>query len=147
MLTKTPRILVEGAKQYGMIAVGGIVGALLREFVEIIMPPLQGSQFPIATLLINWSGSLFLGWFYTTTIWKWRVPIWVRTGIGTGIVGSYTTFSTFMVETNALFGKGLTFTAVLYVLMSVIGGLLCAFAGVRLVGERREPEARPSVAE
>ncbi len=138
---------MEAAKQYGMIAVGGVVGALLRELLEVVMPPPQGNQFPVATLLINLSGSLFLGWFYTTTIWKWRVPIWVRTGIGTGVVGSYTTFSTFMVETNALFGKGLTFTAVLYVLMSVIGGLLCAFAGVRLVGERREPEARPSVAE
>ena len=146
-LTKEPRPLVESSRQYGMIAIGGVVGALLRESIEVVMPPLLGSQFPIATLLINLSGSLFLGWFYTMTIWKWHVPVWVRSGIGTGLVGSFTTFSTFMVETNGLIGKGLTLSAVLYVLASVIGGLLCAYAGVRLAGERREPATRPSTEE
>lgn len=124
--------------QYGAIATGAIGGSLLRQWLEFAIPPITGTGFPIATLAINLSGSLFLAWFYTITVWKFHLPQWVRVGLGTGFVGSYTTFSTFMVETNALIGRGEWQTAFLYAGSSVIGGLAAGWAGVRLAGERRE---------
>ena len=133
---ETERRWIEPLRQYGAVAAGGVIGALLREMLEVGVPSVH--HFPLATLLINWSGSFFLAWFYTLTIWKWKVPQWVRAGVGTGIVGAYTTFSTFAVETDALLSRGRTDTAVLYVVLSLFGGLAFAAWGGRLGGERKE---------
>lgn len=122
--------------QYGAVAVGGVLGALLRETIELITPASYG--FPVATLLINWSGSFVLAWFYTITIWRFKVPQWVRAGIGTGVIGAYTTFSTFAVETNSLLVKGQIFIAGIYVVLSVIGGFFLALLATRLAGEKEE---------
>jgi CrcB protein len=130
----------EALRQYGAVAAGGVLGALLREVLEIGIPAVHG--FPLATLLINWSGSFVLAWFYTITIWRWNVPQWLRTGAGTGIIGAYTTFSTFAVETDALLMKGQAGTAVLYVCLSLAGGLFLAIWGSRLGGEKQDPSVR-----
>lgn len=129
----------ETLRLYTAVGVGGIIGALLREILELLVPAAHG--FPIATLVINWSGSFFLAWFYTITIWRWNTPQWFRTGVGTGIVGAYTTFSTFIVETNGLLATGKQFTAVVYILLSMVGGLALAMLGSRLGGERKEASA------
>lgn len=137
---------VEALRQYAAVAMGGVIGALLREMLEIRMPAAHG--FPLATLLINWSGSFVLAWFYTVTIWRWSIPQWVRVGVGTGIIGAYTTFSTFAVETDVLLRNGRAATAVLYVCLSLIGGLFLAIWGSRLGGEKQEPSvSHPPVLE
>ncbi len=127
---------VEAAKQYLAVGAGGVLGALLRETLEVWIAPAHG--FPLATLLINWSGSFFLAWFYTVTIWKWKLPQWFRAGVGTGIVGAYTTFSTFVVETDALFAKGRMSLAILYLFLSLVGGFAFALLGGRLSGGREK---------
>jgi len=139
--TKTrSQLTVAGIKLYAAVGVGGALGALLREAVEQLIPVTLG--FPFATLFINWSGSLLLAWFYTISIRKWRLPVWLRTGVGTGIVGAYTTFSTFSVETDKLLGSGRVGEAILYVALSLFGGFALALLGVRLGGEKPERQVQ-----
>ncbi|UOF92856.1 fluoride efflux transporter CrcB [Fodinisporobacter ferrooxydans] len=112
------------------IAIGGFVGAILRYVVGLWVPPVQ--LFPLGTLLINWIGCLFLGWFLTMTLNKWKVPPHLRLAIGTGVTGAFTTFSTFSVETLLLLKANHALLALSYVAASVAGGVLLAWIGFRL---------------
>ncbi|MFP3381294.1 CrcB family protein, partial [Bacillus sp. SIMBA_069] len=72
-------------------------------------------SFPLATLLINLAGCFLLAWL-TTYITRLNIlPSEVITGIGTGFIGSFTTFSTFSVETVQLINHSEWSTAFLYV--------------------------------
>ncbi len=123
--------------QYLAVALGGIIGALLRETIELMLSPNLTDHIPIATMLINWSGSLVLAWFYTKTIWHWRVPQWFRVGVGTGIIGAFTTFSTFSVEADTLISQNIAL-GFMYIVSSVVGGLGFSWIGLRLAGEKAE---------
>ncbi len=133
-------IQIEKALQYLVIAVFSVLGALARQEIEILIHPLAGSGFPLATLLINLTGAFFLSWFYTLTIARSRFPQWLRTGIGTGFVGSYTTFSTFMVESETLLSHGSILVALFYLFISFVGGFALALLGVRLAHRYTAPK-------
>lgn len=115
---------------YLYLGIAGAGGALLRyEIGQLFQWWIQG--FPIGTLLINLSGSFALSWL------NQQLPLrsnW-RTVIGTGLIGSYTTFSTFSVETITLLTQDHWFYALLYLSFSFFGGLACAYLGFR-VGNR-----------
>jgi len=113
-----------------VVGFGGILGAILRYFIEKIMPTPSG--FPFGTLTINLLGCLFLAWFFTITANKWRINPNLKLAIGTGITGSFTTFSTFSVETMNLFQNGQILFAISYVLVSIIGGIALALLGAKL---------------
>lgn len=113
------------------VAIGGLIGAILRYGLAswIVFPP---NTFPAATLSINWIGCFALGWLFTLTSGGWNIhPSW-RLGIGTGLIGSFTTFSTFSVDTIALCQHGSVPAALLYVLLSVVGGIALTAAGWKL---------------
>nr|WP_295971363.1 fluoride efflux transporter CrcB [uncultured Bacillus sp.] len=110
------------------VGLGGIIGAILRYITGQVIPVQNG--FPLNTLMINLSGCFLLAWFYTTVIDR-NIPSYIRLGIGTGLIGAFTTFSTFSVETIELLRHGQWFQALLYVLISVIGGLLLSVAGMK----------------
>lgn len=112
---------------YLAVAIGGFLGACLRFLISEWLGSLHG--FPLATLLINLSGSLFLAWFYTLTAEKLPIHPNLRVGIGTGFVGAFTTFSTFTVEVWDLYKAGDVMMAFFYLLVSAIGGLLAALVG------------------
>jgi CrcB protein len=117
------------------IAVGGCLGALLRNLIGLLVHPVAG--FPLGTLLINWVGCLFLGWFYTITLTKWNIPSFIRAGVGTGLTGAFTTFSAFSVETVRLLEGQRIGTAVLYVVLSTGGGILLTWIGLRMASRTR----------
>lgn len=128
---KTPvQILV----QYLAVAGGGAVGAVLRYVVAMISGRLFHTDFPVGTLIINISGSLFLGWFATLTRERVMVSETVRLALAVGFVGAYTTFSTFMYESDFLLGKGEWNKAVLNLFGSLLLGLFAVRAGAWLGG-------------
>ncbi|MDB5084247.1 MAG: crcB [Bacilli bacterium] len=126
---------------WAALAIGGFIGAILRYEASSWIVHLPHA-FPAATLLINWSGCLVLGWLFTLTSNGWNIHPSLRLGVGTGFIGSFTTFSTFSVETISLCQQGDVGVALLYVLFSVVGGCLLTALGWKLAliqaGRRRE---------
>jgi fluoride exporter len=113
------------------VGLGGMLGSLLRYLVSLSTNNILNNGFPIGTLIANLAGSLFLGWFTARIVErsKWN-PVLMAT-IGTGITGSFTTFSTFSLETLLMIEKGSIGFAVFYVLLSAVCGLLLAAAGYK----------------
>ncbi|WP_307311362.1 fluoride efflux transporter CrcB [Neobacillus driksii] len=109
---------------------GGFLGAITRYAIGEWIHTDHG--FPLGTLLINLIGCFFLGWFLTYITLKRYIKPEVTLLIGTGFTGSFTTFSTFSVETILLFRNGLIGYGSLYVLFSIIFGLLLAYLGLKL---------------
>ena len=113
------------------MAVGAGVGGVLRLLVtQFVIARLGlGSAF-YATLFINVSGSFLIG--LVLEIAQLRAganPLW-RYFLATGILGGYTTFSTFSFEAYALFNGALGMTAIVYVVASVALGILGALFGI-----------------
>jgi CrcB protein len=119
------------------LVVGGFIGTILRYELGDLIPPLSDG-FPLGILFINLLGCLFLGWFFTVTSVRSGIRPEIRLGLGTGVTGAFTTFSTFSVQSVDLIQKGHFFIASLYILLSIIGGLLLTFAGVRLAKAQRK---------
>ncbi|GAA0356694.1 fluoride efflux transporter CrcB [Bacillus horti] len=110
------------------LAIGAFFGTITRYGIGVWMEPVS-SGFPYATLLVNLSGCLFLGWFFTLALAGSKISVAVQTGIGVGFTGSFTTFSTFSLETISLIEQNQLGLAVVYVLLSTGGGVLLAAVG------------------
>ena len=124
--------------QIGLFALGSAIGGLARWGVAVAVGQFMGTAFPYGTLLINVSGSLFLGWFLT--VLEARVldgVSWLRADdlklmIAVGFTGAYTTFSTFEYETHSLFRDDDRLLGLAYIGLSLFLGLLAVHLGVLL---------------
>ncbi|PKR86629.1 fluoride efflux transporter CrcB [Heyndrickxia camelliae] len=117
---------------YFLVGIAGIIGASLRYLMGVPFSHIMLHGYPLATFLTNMIGSFILGWF-TTFLPKLKfIPPHVITALGTGLVGSYTTFSTFSVETVQLMAASKWGIAIIYVLFSLWGGLLLSWLGYRI---------------
>jgi CrcB protein len=116
---------------YLAAAAGGVLGALARWGVSEAAPHHAGA-WPWATLLVNLTGCLALGVLSTALFARHPGSSWLRPFLGTGVLGGYTTFSTFAVETVQLVDAGAIVTAAGYLVASVAGGVLAAGVGVAL---------------
>jgi CrcB protein len=115
-----------------MVALGGAAGAVARYAVMVSFETFWKRPFPLATLVVNVSGSFVLGLFITLAAERFQVdPVW-RLLIATGFVGAYTTFSTFEYETQRLSELGFLGWGLLNVLTSVVAGYAAVVAGVFL---------------
>jgi CrcB protein len=118
---------------YIIVFLGGGAGAMLRHGFNIAFARLLGTAFPYATLFENVSGSVVMGLLVAFFAFKSGIPQHWQLFLTTGILGGYTTFSTFSLDAALLYERGELGLAALYVLLSValsIGGL---FAGLALV--------------
>ncbi len=114
------------------IALGGAVGAVGRHFVGAQMLRLLGSGFPWGTLTVNVLGSFVMGALVELMALRWSVGPELRAFMTVGILGAFTTFSTFSLDVAVLGERGDLALAGLYAVLSValsVGGL---FAGLWL---------------
>lgn len=118
-------------------AVGGGVRFLLGSFVQAR----AGTAFPLGTLLINVTGSLLIGFIFRYGADGSMSPE-VRGLLTTGLVGGYTTFSTFSWETVRLIEDGDYYRAAWYIGLSVILSLAATFVGIGLAREALELRRR-----
>jgi CrcB protein len=117
---------------YIAIAIGGTIGCWSRYAMTNLVQTVYGKDFPYATMSINLLGSFLMGFLFIATLERLTISPDLRTGILTGGLGGFTTFSTFEMETFLLIEQGSFARAALYVLLSVGLGFLGAFAGVYL---------------
>lgn len=114
---------------YFFIAVFGVLGCWARFAQANLVQAIWGSDFPYATLSINLLGSFLMGFLFIETIERLTLAPALRTGVLTGFLGGYTTFSTFQMESLLLFEQGEALKAFLYQGLSLVLGLGCAFFG------------------
>ncbi|HEX7637251.1 MAG TPA: fluoride efflux transporter CrcB [Burkholderiaceae bacterium] len=119
--------------QFLLVFLGGGLGAALRHLVNQLSLRLAGSGFPWGTMFINITGSILMGVIAGLFAFKLSLPQSLRLFIATGILGGYTTFSTFSLESVLLLERGQPGQAALYVLGSVGMGLAGLFAGMAVV--------------
>ncbi len=110
------------------IMTGGGIGAACRYALFMLVQTSDGPEFPFGTLAANLMGSFLIGFlwslFEATRLGnEWRLFIF------TGFLGGFTTFSTFARETEQLFRVGAWKTALLYLALSNILGILLVFTG------------------
>ncbi len=111
------------------IACFAVMGAWLRYGQNLAVQRLFGRAFPWATLSINVAGSFLIGLASYLSIHTTPVSAAMRTGIIVGGIGTYTTFSTFSLETLLLLEDGQTVRAISYLATSLALGLAAVFLG------------------
>jgi len=114
------------------IAGGGAVGAVLRYWVSSGVYTLAGRGFPYGTLVVNVLGSLVMGFLYIWLLERMPAGVAMRAFLLIGLLGAFTTFSTFSVETLNLMEAGQIARAVLNTLLSVVLCIAAAALGVML---------------
>jgi CrcB protein len=117
---------VSGGEWLGIALLGG-VGAVARLLLDARVSDRVGGDFPLGTLVVNLLGSLVLGALAGAAVRGAAAEL-----LGTGLVGAFTTFSTWMLESQRLAEGGRGSMAVLNLLLSLLAGLGAAWAGFHL---------------
>ena len=114
------------------ISIGGALGSTLRylvsHFCKIYFP-----YFPIGTLLVNIIGSFFIGVFVGYLNNKEILEFFIKYLLIIGLLGSFTTFSAFSIDTLELFRQNEISLSVLYIMLSIILSIFAAYAGFILM--------------
>jgi CrcB protein len=114
------------------VAMGGALGSVARYFVAQVQNP-TWTGFPYGIFLVNVSGGFIMGVLTELMALRFSVSPEVRAFLTTGIMGGYTTFSTFSLESALLIQKGAMTTATAYVVGSAILSIVALFCGLWLV--------------
>jgi CrcB protein len=115
------------------VAAGGALGSLLRYFLAGAIQPGWWSGFPFAIFLINISGGFMMGLIVAGASSKFHLTPEMRAFLTVGILGGYTTFSTFSLDSVLLIERGAYAQAASYVIGSAVLSILALFAGMSLV--------------
>ena len=115
--------------RYLFIAIGAALGANARYLVGVWAAERFGPEFPYGTLIVNISGSFMLGFLVAVTTGKLQISPEMRLLLAVGFLGSYTTFSSFAVESTLLWRDAGFWLGVRNVLLNNGVGLVCALLG------------------
>ena len=117
-----------------LVALGGALGSVLRYSLSVTLTGRYAlASFPMATLLVNLIGSLLIGILFAFLLRENTVVhSQLKIFLGAGLLGGFTTFSTFSVESLALFQRGEITLLITYCVLSVFGGLALCFLGYRI---------------
>ena len=118
---------------YLLVFIGGGLGASLRHTINMVFTRTFGTGFPYHTFFINVSGSIVMGLIAGYLAFKGEATQHWRLFLMTGILGGYTTFSAFSLDTALLYERGEVALAALYVVGSVALSIAGLFAGLALV--------------
>jgi CrcB protein len=116
-----------------LVGLGGAIGSMARFGVGSLVGRLLPMPFPLATLIVNIVGSVAMGLF--VGVMARLLPAWqeeARLLVAVGVLGGFTTFSSFSLDTIALIERGELLQAGLYVLLSVVVCLVGLYLGLLL---------------
>jgi CrcB protein len=132
----------------GLVALGGACGTVARYFVgtwagvlltplTILFPDVAETLlwFPVGTLVVNVLGAFALGYLLEALARRGRETVRrrkIRLGIGTGVLGGFTTYSALALETQRLLSDGLMWLALPYVVLTLAGGTAACLGGIAL---------------
>ena len=122
------------AKLYIAIGIGGMIGAIGRYGISVVF--VTASTLPYATLTANLIGCFLLSFLLNNDNIKQMLAPKIHTAISVGIIGSFTTFSTFAIETIELWNNNGLF-AVIYIVSSICGGLGFCYCGYKLATRKQ----------
>ncbi len=123
----------------GLVAAGGCVGTTARAVLEAVWPAGPGA-WPWTTFAINVVGSFVLGLLLESLVRSTLAESMqrrIRLLLGTGVLGGFTTYSTFVVEIERRLADGLLLVGLGYAVVSVVLGIAAAAAGIHLASRRR----------
>lgn len=112
------------------VACGGALGALLRYLIQMTL--VYSGKFPMAIFIANVLGSLLMGVLFVLLQEKSLFAEWLRPFLMVGLLGAFTTFSTFSLDTIRLLEAGQVMTALSNVILSVVVAIGAAYIGVML---------------
>ncbi|WP_408055060.1 fluoride efflux transporter CrcB [Streptomyces mutabilis] len=136
------RELVDGqAPVLAAVAVGGALGAAARYGASLLWPTAAGA-FPLTTLLVNVTGCAVIGVFMVLITDVWAAHRLVRPFFGTGVLGGFTTFSTYAVDVQHLIGSAEAGTGLAHLAATVIAALAAVWCSAsltrRLISRRQK---------
>jgi len=114
------------------IAIGGAIGSVLRYLIQMQCINWFGSNFPYGTMVVNTLGSLLIGFLSIVLLERLFVSIEIRFAILVGLLGGFTTFSTFSLETLSLIQQGSLLSAASNIIFNVALCIIACFLGVTL---------------
>jgi CrcB protein len=135
----------------GLVALGGAAGSVARDLLDgwaaVLLTPLTllfpsvGETlvwFPMGTLVVNVTGAFALGYLLEALTRRGRETVRrrkIRLGIGTGVLGGFTTYSALALQTQQLLGFGFGWLALLYVVLTLVGGTAACLGGIALAAQ------------
>ena len=111
------------------VALGGALGASARYLLDHAIEDRSFSIFPWATFTINLTGCFLIGVITESLVDRHHLPAWLRVGLVVGVIGGYTTFSTFAQESLTLLEARDIAVTLLYVVGSVTAGIAFVYLG------------------
>ena len=117
-------------RKYFFISIGGFIGAMIRFYFKGSGVFVNHGAIPVSTLFVNLTGSFLLAIFLTFAVELWELDADIKLGVATGLFGAYTTFSTFCKEFVLMIDSYSYYAAVIYLINSVLLGLIAAYLGI-----------------